>query len=265
MAAPRPAKVAKVSLPIKLPPATAAPRPAKVSPPIKLPVPVLDKRLSISSSKVLPILSALHAVLPDLAAVQLPGPPRHRHHPALVTRQPSKVRHLRFPCRTIYDLIPPSQAAQEAHSRRFKPLKLSSVVSSSTKPRSILKKGTGTSSGHRGGPTYHMRQLKVRNPSLSLAPRRCVRKMTSRFRRLPAETRGQAPRPAIVEDRSSSAHHHRRIRSTKTVSTYYHFPLEKAPGNFPGKSGEISQGSDVFARRSNRSLGSWKLRIKKHL
>ena len=53
MAAPRPAKVAKVSQPIKLPPATAAPRPAKVSPPIKLPVPVLDERLRISSSKVL--------------------------------------------------------------------------------------------------------------------------------------------------------------------------------------------------------------------
>ena len=102
MAARRPAKVAKVSPPIKLPPATAAPRPAKVSPPIKLPV--LDERLRISSSKVLPVLSALHDVPPDLAAVQSPGPPRRRHHPALVTRQPSKVRHLRFPCRTIYDL-----------------------------------------------------------------------------------------------------------------------------------------------------------------
>ena len=41
----------------QLPPATAAPRPAKVSPPIKLPV--LDERLRISSSKVLPVLSAL--------------------------------------------------------------------------------------------------------------------------------------------------------------------------------------------------------------
>ena len=95
MAAPRPGKVAKVSPPIKLPPATAAPLPAKVSPPIKLPV--LDERLRISSSKVLPVLSALHDVPPDLAAVQSPGPPRRRHHPALVTRQPSKVRHLRFP------------------------------------------------------------------------------------------------------------------------------------------------------------------------
>ena len=83
MAAPRPAKVAKVSPPIKLPPATAAPRPAKVSPPIKLPV--LDERLRISSSKVLPVLFALHVVPPDLAVVQSPGPPRRRHHPALVT------------------------------------------------------------------------------------------------------------------------------------------------------------------------------------
>ena len=88
MAAPLPAKVAKVYPPIKLPPATAAPRPAQVSPPIKLPV--LDERLRISSSKVLPILSALHDVPPDLAAVQSPCPPRRRHHPALVTRQPSK-------------------------------------------------------------------------------------------------------------------------------------------------------------------------------
>ena len=102
MVAPQPAKVAKVYPPIKLPPATAAPRPAKVSPPIKLPV--LDERLR--SSKVLPILSALNDVPPDLAAVQSPGPPRRRHHPALVTRQPSKVRHLRFPRRTIYDHFP---------------------------------------------------------------------------------------------------------------------------------------------------------------
>ena len=177
--------------------------------------------------------------------MQSPGPPRRRHHPALVTRQPSKVRHLRFPCRTIYDLSPPSQAAQEAHSRRFKPLKLSSVVSSSTKPRSILKKGAGTSSGHRGGPTYHMRTLEVRNhpprtlsPPPSLSPP--LRKMTPRFRGLAAVTRGQEPRPDIVEDRSSSVHHHHCMRSVKTVSTFYHFPLENTPGNFPGISGEIS-------------------------
>ena len=106
MAARRPAKVAMVSPPIKLPPATAAPRPAKVSPPIKLPVPVLDERLRISSSKVLSVVSALHDVPPDLAAVQSPGPPRRRHHPALVTRQPSKVRHLRCPRRIIYDHFP---------------------------------------------------------------------------------------------------------------------------------------------------------------
>ena len=63
MAVPRPAKVAKVSPPIKLPPATAAPRPAKVSPPMKLPVPVLDERLRISSSKVLTNLVCLHCML----------------------------------------------------------------------------------------------------------------------------------------------------------------------------------------------------------
>ena len=104
MAASRPAKVDKVYPPIKLPPATAAPRPAKVSPPVKLPV--LDERLRISSSKVLPLLSVLHDVPPDLAVVQSTGPPRRRHHPALVTRQPSKVRHLRCPRRIIYDHFP---------------------------------------------------------------------------------------------------------------------------------------------------------------
>ena len=166
MAAPRPAEVVKVYPPIKLPPATAAQRPAKVSPPIKLPV--LDERLRNSSSKVLPVLSALHDVPPDFAAVQSPGPPRRRYHPALVTRQPSKVRHLRFPRRTIYDHFPPSQAAQEAHSRRFKPLKLSSVVSSSTKPRSILKKGAVTSSGHGGGPSFHLRKADPPRALLSL-------------------------------------------------------------------------------------------------
>ena len=106
MAARRPAKVAKVSPPIKLPPATAtaAARPAKVSPPVKLPV--LDERLRISSSKVRPVVSVLYDVPLDLAMAQSPGPPRRRHHPALVTRQPSKVRHLHSPRRTIYDHYP---------------------------------------------------------------------------------------------------------------------------------------------------------------
>ena len=104
MAARRPAKIARVSPAIKLPPATAAPRPAKVSPPNKFPV--LDERLRISTSKVRPVVSALHDVPIDLAVAQSPGPPRRRHHQALVTRQLSKVRHLRFPRRTIYDHFP---------------------------------------------------------------------------------------------------------------------------------------------------------------
>ena len=106
MAALRPAKVAKVSPPIKLPPATAtaAPRPAKVSPPNKLPV--LDERLCISTSKVRPVVSALHDVPIDLAVAQSPGPPRRRHHPALVTWQPSKVRLLYSPRWTLYDCFP---------------------------------------------------------------------------------------------------------------------------------------------------------------
>ena len=104
MAARRPAKVVKVSPPIKLPPATAAPRPAKVSPPNKLSV--LDERFRIRTSKVLPVVSALHDVSIDLAVAQSPGPPRRRHHPAVVTRQPSKVRFLHSPRGTLYDSFP---------------------------------------------------------------------------------------------------------------------------------------------------------------
>ena len=127
--------------------------------------------------------------------------------------------------------------------------------------------------------------------TLSLNPLRGVRKVTSRFRRLAAVTRGQASRPDIVDDRSSSVHHHHCMRSVKSVSTFYHFPLENTPGNsrecpgkfppnrgevspesrgdfpgiagkFPGNRGEISRESDAFARRSNRSHGSPELRKK---
>ena len=85
-------------------PATAAQPPAKVSPPVKLPV--LDECLRISSPKVRPVVSALHDAPIDLAVAQFPGPPRRRHHPALATRQPSKVRHLHSLCRTVYDHYP---------------------------------------------------------------------------------------------------------------------------------------------------------------
>ena len=69
-------------------------------------------------------------------------------------------------------------------------------------------------------------------PPVAAASHAVRPKMTPRFRRLPAMTRGQAPRPGVVEDRSSCADHHYRIRSMKTVSSLYHFPLKN--------SGEIS-------------------------
>ena len=100
----RPTKIARVSPAIKLTPVTAAPRPAKVSPPNKFPV--LDERLRISSSKVRPLVSASHDVPLDRPVAQSPGPPRRRHHPALVTRQPSKVRVHHSPRRTQYDHFP---------------------------------------------------------------------------------------------------------------------------------------------------------------
>ena len=111
--------------------------PAKVSPPVKLPV--LDERLCISSSKVRPLVSVLHDVPIDLAVAQSPGPPRRRRHPALVTWQPSKVRHHHSPRRKYM-----TTTLTGCAGGTFSPLKLSSVVSSSTKPRSILKKGAGS-------------------------------------------------------------------------------------------------------------------------
>ena len=64
---------------------------------------------------------------------------------------------------------------------------------------------------------------------VAAAPRAVRPKMTPRFRRLLAVSRGQAPRPGVVEDRSSSEHQHRRIWSTKTVSAFWHFPHPKSP------------------------------------
>jgi hypothetical protein len=68
--------------------------------------------------------------------VQSPGPPQRQHNPALVTPLSSKVQD------HILQLWPVSnplqQAAQEAHSRRFKPLVLKK--SSSALPQFILKK-----------------------------------------------------------------------------------------------------------------------------
>ena len=135
MAARRPAKVAKVSPPIKLPPATAAPRPAKVSPPNKFPV--LDERLRISSSKVRPLVSASHDVPLDRPVAQSPGPPRRRHHPALVTRPPSKVRLHHSPRRALYDHFPHRlrwrhilAASSHSSSRRWRPRLASPAPSS---------------------------------------------------------------------------------------------------------------------------------------
>ena len=92
MAAPRPAKVAKVSSPIKLPPDTAAPRPAKVSPPNKFPV--LDERLRISSSKVQPLVSASHDVPLDRPVAHIGGQKRADFFKSLRESAKSAVRAL---------------------------------------------------------------------------------------------------------------------------------------------------------------------------
>ena len=102
--------------------------------------------------------------------------------------------------------------------------------------------------------------------SLSLAPRRGMRKMTSRFRRLPAVTMGQAPRPAIVEDRSSSEHHNHRIWSMKTVKAHFViFPMQnrrenspKLRGNIPGIAGKNPWNRGEKSPKSRGKIpGNW--------
>ena len=73
-------------------------------------------------------------------------------------------------------------------------------------------------------------------------------KMTSRFRRLPDVTRGQAPRPALVEDRSSYGHHNHRIRSSKTVRTFCCGDLFTAISSRRSFHGDLF--TAIFSRRS---------------
>jgi hypothetical protein len=71
-----------------------------------------------------------------LLIIQSPGPPRRRHNPALVTPRPSKVQDHNLWLLSVSNRL--RQAAQEAHSRLFRPLALKK--SSSALPLSILKK-----------------------------------------------------------------------------------------------------------------------------
>ncbi len=72
--------------------------------------------------------------------VQSQGPPRHRVNPVWVTPRPSKVHDHVLPRLSVSN--PLQQAAQEAHSRRFKPLALKKSVHphGPSSIRSILKK-----------------------------------------------------------------------------------------------------------------------------
>ncbi len=121
-------------------PAVGVPRPARVIPANKLPD--ICPGLRISSSKVQSTRSVQPVVcnMTCPLIVQSPGPPRRRHHPALVTRQPSTVQHHILPRRSVSN--PLRQAAQEAHSRRYKPLALKKSVHphGPSSIRSILKK-----------------------------------------------------------------------------------------------------------------------------
>ena len=58
---------------------------------------------------------------------------------------------------------------------------------------------------------------------------------------------GQAPRPALVEDRSSYGHHNHRIRSSKTVSTFCHFHPAQSRRSFHS---DLFKFTAIFSRRS---------------
>ena len=62
-----------------------------VKPALPAPPPGMDPLLFISSSKVLSFITASCGNLTMDSFVQSPGPPRRRHHPALVTRRKAQV------------------------------------------------------------------------------------------------------------------------------------------------------------------------------
>ncbi len=62
-----------------------------VKPALPAPPPGMDPLLFISSSKVLSFMAASCEDLIMALFVQSPGPPRRRHHPALVTRRKAQV------------------------------------------------------------------------------------------------------------------------------------------------------------------------------
>ena len=62
-----------------------------VKPALPAPPPGMDPLLFISSSKVLSFMAASCEDLTMDLFVQSPGPPRRRHHPALVTRRKAQV------------------------------------------------------------------------------------------------------------------------------------------------------------------------------
>ena len=62
-----------------------------VKPALPAPPPGMDPLLFISSSKVLLFITASCGNLTMDLFVQSPGPPRRRHHPALVTRRKAQV------------------------------------------------------------------------------------------------------------------------------------------------------------------------------
>jgi hypothetical protein len=76
--------------------------------------------------------------------------------------------------------------------------------------------------------------------------------MDPRNRRMPAIKRGQAPRPGLVEDRSSCVHHWHQLRSQETVSSFcifnLHNPVKKSRC-FPPKHRDIFSKQSLGVRR----------------
>jgi hypothetical protein len=134
-----------------------------------------------------------------LLIVQSPGPLWRQHNPALVTPRPSKVQDLILSPQSVSN--PLRQAAQEAHTRQFKPLALKK--SSSSLPLSILKK--------RG-----IRKEDVVHAEVSHCSTLHILPYSSASRNepsIPQDAGSCKESPDLVEDRSSCAHHRHRLRS----------------------------------------------------
>jgi hypothetical protein len=139
--------------------------------------------------------------------VQSLGPPLRWHNPAFVTPRPRNVQDHILPLLSVSN--PLRQAAQDAHSRLFKPLALKNSSSAfchdpSSKSGAFARRMPSTADSTKRSviaQTYTFSRTALRP------------EMIPRFCRITAVARSQAPRQDLVEDRCSCVHHQHLLRS----------------------------------------------------